>query len=435
MRKGTKLKLAILAIAGLGLVASGSAFADERDMQIDSRGGIQLGNKDARGYWFDLTGRIHYDVALFNGDDNDRAGYPSGSNLRRAQIAMQGGVGDNWEYKAEINLASVAFDDDSSSFLTANIVNEAYLAYAGCRNMWFAVGQISVPFSLEDWASSNAIPLMETPLPIQAFSPGFGLGIYGEWQYMNMFTLAGALYHPRHGILQTSTATGPDGLTLRGSDRLGIAGRLTFSPVHVPGHTYHFGLSARHQKLHDTHNGLGFVATPEVRARSTAFLGTAIAANTSEHYEVYGLEAAGQWGPLVLQAEYVMADVDRLSSSGGDADYNGYYVSAAYVLTGEARKYDFASGTFAGVAPHSKRGAWEVAARYSYVDLSDDGVSLPVGSSSVAPGGEHDLTLGVTWYVNKNVRFMANYVHANIDRNGSGEHKLNIFGIRSQVNW
>src|SRR5688500_1624983 len=89
MRKGTKLKLAILAIAGLGLVASGSAFA-ERDMEIDSRGGIKLGNKDVSGYWFDLTGRIHYDVVLFNGDDSDRQGYPSGSNLRRAQIAIQG---------------------------------------------------------------------------------------------------------------------------------------------------------------------------------------------------------------------------------------------------------------------------------------------------------------------------------------------------------
>lgn len=421
MRKGTKLKLAILAIAGLGLVASGSAFADERDMQIDSRGGIQLGTKDAHGYWFDLTGRIHYDVALFNGDDADRSGYPSGSNLRRAQIAMQGGVGDSWEYKAEFNLASLnAFGDAGG-----NIVNEAYLAYAACKDMWFAVGQISIPFSLEDWASSNAIPLMETPLPIQAFAPGFGLGVYGEWQYMNMFTLAGALYHPRQGTFQSSTFTSPDGIVVRGSDRLGYAGRVTFSPVHVPGHTYHFGLSARHQKLHDTHNNVNFVATPEVRARSTPSLSSLIPANTAEHFEVYGLEAAGQWGPLVLQGEYVMADVDRIG--GGDLDYNGYYVSAAYVLTGEVRKYDFASGTFGGVAPQSKRGAWEVAARYSYVNLNDGGFPNA--------GGEHDLTLGVNWYVNKNVRFMANYVHADIDRHGTPEKKLNILGIRSQVSW
>ncbi len=417
MRKGTKLKLAVLAVAGLGLVASGSAFA-ERDMEIDSRGGIKLGNKDVSGYWFDLTGRIHYDVALYNGDDSDRFGYPSGSHLRRAQIAIQGGVNDNWEYKAEFKLNELNTGD--------NIVNEAYIAYAACKNMWFAVGQVSIPFSLEDWASSNTIPLMETPLPIQAFSPGFGLGIYGEWQYMNMFSLAAALYHPRHGVEQTSSTFTPDGLQARGSDRLGIAGRLTFSPVHTATEAYHFGLSARHQKLHDTHNTVAFSTKPEVRARSTPSLSTAIAANTSEHYEVYGLEAAGQWGPLVVQGEYVMADVDR--TTGGDADYNGYYVSASYVLTGETRKYDFASGTFGGVTPHSKRGAWEVAGRYSYVNLSDDNVT-------VGAGGEHDLTLGVTWYANKNVRFMLNYVHADIDRNGFAEHKLNILGGRAQVNW
>ena len=418
MRKGTKLKLALLAIAGLGLVASGSAFA-ERDMEIDSRGGIQLGNKDASGYWFDLTGRIHYDVALYNGDDLDRSGYPSGSNLRRAQIAMQGGVNDSWEYKAEFRLQDAT---------NSNIVNEAYIAYAACKNMWFAVGQVSLPFSLEDWASSNNSALMETPLPIQAFSPGFGLGIYGEWQYNNMFTLAAALYHPKQGETQAFSNNTPEGLARIGSDPLGIAGRLTFAPVHKAGEVYHFGLSARHQNLHDTHNSVAFSTRPEVRARSTPALTTAIPVNTSKDFQVYGLEAAGQWGPLVLQTEYVMADVDRIDSVGGDADYNGYYVSASYVLTGEARKYDFASGTFGGVVPQSKRGAWEIAGRYSYVNLNDNNIG-------VTAGGEHDLTLGVTWYANKNVRFMANYVHADIDRNGFAERELNIFGIRSQVNW
>lgn len=431
MRKGTKLKLAVLAVAGLGLVASGSAFA-ERDMEIDSRGGIMLGNKDASGYWFDLTGRIHYDVALYNGHDSDRFGYPSGSHLRRAQVAIQGGVNDAWEYKAEFALNELSlFNGDANNpanVTNGNIVNEAYLAYAGCKNMWFAVGQVSIPFSLEDWASSNNLPLMETPLPIQAFSPGFGLGVYGEWQYMNMFSLAAALYHPRHGTQQTSTTATPEGFPARGSDRLGLAGRLTFSPVHTANEVYHFGLSARHQKLHDTHNSAGFSTRPEVRARSTPALSTNIAANTSEHFEVYGLEAAGQWGPLVLQGEYVMADVDRISSAGGDVDFDGYYVSAAYVLTGETRKYDFASGTFGGVTPHSKRGAWEVAGRYSYVNLNDNNVGPNAGS-------ERDLTLGVTWYANKNVRFMLNYVHANVDRVGSDDHKLNILGGRAQVNW
>ena len=433
MRKRTKLKLALLAVAGLGLVASNCAFA-ERDMEIDSRGGIQLGNKAAKGgYWFDLTGRIHYDVALYNGDETDRSGYPSGSNLRRAQMAIQGGVGDKWEYKAEFKLNDINFNNITaggvSNGFNANIVNEAYLAYTPCNNLWIGVGQLSIPFSLENWASSNTIALMETPLPIQAFDPGFGLGIYGEWQYNNMLTLAGALYHPQHGVRQVpGTINTPDGLSRVGSDPLAIAGRLTFSPVHTAGEVYHFGLSARHQKLHDTNNTLAFTARPEVRARSTPSLSTAIPDNTAEHYEVYGLEAAGQWGPLVVQGEYVRTDVDRVA--GGDLDFHGYYVSAAYVLTGESRKYDFASGTFGGVMPHAKSGAVEVAARYSFVNLADNKIGLN-------HGGEHDLTLGVTWYVNKNVRFMANYVHADIERNthAKGERSLNILGIRSQVNW
>lgn len=385
MRKGSKLKLTLLAIAGLGLVASGSAFA-ERDMEIDSRGGIQLGNKNAQGYWFDLTGRIHYDVALYNGDDNDRDGYPSGSHLRRAQIAMQGGVNDFWEYKVEFKV-----NEHSGNGSLSNIVNEAYIAYAACKDMWFAVGQISVPFSLEDWASSNNIPLMEQPLPIQAFSPGFGLGVYGEWQYANMFTLAGALYHPRHGLEQEVSGVTSDGLSRRGSDPWAVAGRLTFSPVHTASEVYHFGLSARHQNVHDDHNTTQFSTRPEVRARSTPALSANIPSNTVEDFQVYGLEAAGQWGPLVVQGEYVRADVDR--EIGGDLDYHGYYVGASYVLTGESRKYDFSSGTFLGITPHSKHGAWEVAARYSYVNLLDGHI--------LNGGGEHDLTLGVTWWADR----------------------------------
>jgi len=49
------------------------------------------------------------------------------------------------------------------------------------------------------------------------------------------------------------------------------------------------------------------------------------------------------------------------------------------------------------------RGAYEVAARYSYLDLD---------SGTIAGGKLHDLTLGLNWYANRNMRMMFNYVAA-----------------------
>lgn len=99
----------------------------------------------------------------------------------------------------------------------------------------------------------------------------------------------------------------------------------------------------------------------------------------------------------------------------GDRDFDGYYVFASYFLTGEHRAYRPADGFFDMVKPKSNFavlgdkkgwGAWEVALRFSNLDLSD----------GYARGGEEDnVTLGLNWYLNPNTKVMFNYIHAGID--------------------
>jgi phosphate-selective porin OprO and OprP len=115
----------------------------------------------------------------------------------------------------------------------------------------------------------------------------------------------------------------------------------------------------------------------------------------------FGLEFAYQAGPFSVEAEYFNVDVNR--SAGEEPSFSGYHVQASYVLTGESRGYR--GGVFRGVSPSGPRGAWEVAARFSSVDLVDSGFT----------GGEQEnLTLGLNYYASANVRFMVNYIFIDV---------------------
>src|SRR5262249_2419893 len=88
-----------------------------------------------------------------------------------------------------------------------------------------------------------------------------------------------------------------------------------------------------------------------------------------------GLEAAAVFGPIYFQGEFVGAEANAKSGI-KDAEFFGFYVMGSYVLTGESRPYRPAYGVFDRVKPKNNfldgkgsLGAWEVAARYSFIDL------------------------------------------------------------------
>ena len=79
------------------------------------------------------------------------------------------------------------------------------------------------------------------------------------------------------------------------------------------------------------------------------------------------------------------------------------------MLTGEVRPYDRHLRAFGMVEPavpfaprerHRRRGAFEIGARYSYLDLDGGG-----GGG----GRDHAVSVGLNWYWNRHVRVMADY--------------------------
>jgi phosphate-selective porin OprO/OprP len=138
------------------------------------------------------------------------------------------------------------------------------------------------------------------------------------------------------------------------------------------------------------------------------------------------------YGPFSLQGEYFQTFLD--SNASDDPEFEGYYIQGGYFLTGEHRNYSASNGYFTRVRSNQNFypvkggwGAWEVALRYSSIDLND---------SDIRGGKEDDITAGLNWYLNPNVRFMFNYVYADLnDRICFLDGEVNIYQGRFQIDF
>jgi phosphate-selective porin OprO/OprP len=166
-----------------------------------------------------------------------------------------------------------------------------------------------------------------------------------------------------------------------------------------------------------------FVSTGNINARNV---------------QIAQVEASTVLGPLSFQAEYYGTWVDP-SAAGSPFFFHGAYAYASYFLTGENRVWSRDQGYYTSVTPFSNffrvrgsdgtivqgPGAWELAARFSTLNLSN---------ASVQGGRLNDITLGVNWYLTRQLKVMANYIYA---MNNVQNHQTyaDFFVTRCQVVW
>ena len=336
---------------------------------------------------FEVRGRLHLDAGFY---DEDNVEFDDGFNNRRARLGVGGDLDENWDFRIETNVAEGG--SGAADYRLRRHIGPGRLT----------IGQTKVPMGLNQLTSSNDITFIERATNQNIIPDSRRLGLfYGVSE--DMFTLETALYGRDLGGREN------------GDMPLGVAGRFVLNPALGDGMMVHLGASAAYEDF-DSDSGyanLSFSDRPEGRAdpntrlintspvfddEDNLIFGSQIVANSTTKY---GLELAYQAGPFSAEAEYMNVDVDR--DNGADVSFDGYHVQASYVLTGESRSYS--GGTFGGITPRGPGGAWEVAARYSYMDLNDEDVQ----------GGEQEnITLGLNYYYSRNLRFMANYVMADV---------------------
>ena len=107
-----------------------------------------------------------------------------------------------------------------------------------------------------------------------------------------------------------------------------------------------------------------------------------------------------------LQGEYTRFGLDAYNKRDYLQNYtfDAYYIEGSYFLIGKGKKYKFKESILGKIKPNID-GAVELALRHSYINLTDTS-----NDKDEVGGTQSDYTMGVNWYVSKELKFMLNYI-------------------------
>ena len=388
-------------------------------------------------------GRIHLDYWAFPRTDDvifpleADAANPSGNpqdnvTFRRLRIGVKGDLFDNTFYKYEGEFAG-------------GVATSYRDAYFGIKNApllnTVIVGNHKRPYGLDHLNSSRHNIFTERPFIVEALnqdSRRLGISSNGVSEGGNL--------NWRFGLFNQQLTQNTDGFETddyQAEFVTRIAGTPWYDESSGGRGYLHMGVAGSFGEVNDDTPASQFRTRPEARSDGrwldTGFIpGADVTA-------LLGLESVLNIGAFQVSGEYMRIDLNRTGAN-PNVGFDGGYVQAAYFLTGEHMPWNRKTGTLGRVIPfenffmvrgcdhETKRGwgAWQVAARFSYADLSD---------ADILGGEGESLTLGVNWLFNPYARMQFNYLTGQIsnnfgfdgDPNQNGDY--DIFGIRCMVDF
>lgn len=342
-------------------------------------------------------------------------GYDAGVELRRARLYAKGDC---------LLVLPVSYQIELGYIPDEFYIEESYLAFKNIRSIGeLRFGQYQAPMGLDVINSSRDITFMEPASPLQALAPGVNAGLQ----------MSQPVLHDRATWTLGFFTDGVGQDFGDASTDFGRAiARLTALPIDRSdpdqpdsARFLHMGLSAN--ILYSGNSTVRYQARPESHLAPYVVDTGDI---SSQGALVLGAEAAWVNGPFSIQGEYLHSFVEQ---TGGSAlNFDGLYVSASWFLTGESRPYNRTEGVFGRVAPKRALdfrdgdwGAWEVAARLSYVDLDHGDVE----------GGRLAMLMGgVNWHLHSHVKWRFNYGFGHVSGHAPAGN-LNIFETRIEIDF
>lgn len=416
---------------------------EELGMSAAWNHGLELAIAD-RAFRVHVGGRTHFDSGWYAAPDtvqnNINQPYENGVDIRRGRLRIDGTMYETIDWAVEYEFFNSVNGDNSPHTATGPTdVWWTFREVPWCGNVRVGVHKPAIGF--EHLISSRFQPFLERSYNQDAFYGGTfggfwpGISCFNNWGECDLGTWNLGLFKPTDDPFAANASDG-DVAGVTRVTRLLWYEDAGAKLMHVGGSVL----------VETTVDGRITFRTRDM-VRSGLSVDWPVPASTGslagDDVRWFNGELAAIYGPWTFQSEYLVSFLSEAASVVnnvvqpvvGTIAYHGGYVQLLYFLTGEHDNYDKHIGAFERVIPnhefHFRRscfasgpGAWQIGARYSYLDLNDN---------SLDGGILHNGTLGLNWYLNPNLKIQFDYMatHRDAPLAGSlGDGWISGWGVR-----
>ncbi len=418
-----------------------------------------------------MSGFFQVDDGLFSQSAASQEWYgdiQDGVGFRRARLQAVGKLTEFTHFSIEFDFAQIG----RPSFFDIWGEQEQIPVLGTVR-----IGQFRQPGTMDAWTSVRHLEFLERSAAFQASDPFRRVGIMAysmsedertSWAY-SVFATGLTFFDGTQNVYQT-IGDNRAGTQMGDNGGVAFASRIThlldYDDLTDGRYLTHVGTGFLYGQIGGSGTtGLGaknyrsfifpefFVGDPAGQGLTAA--GTPRVADSgrvlANNFWMTHLELARNAGRAHFQSEVMLEGVNQLG--GPTMLMPAAYAQCGYFLTGESALYLKQSGvldynvvpytTFFGTGRRGHlagMGAWEVAFRWTYADLSFANIN-PANqlSNSTGPppapgyGVYNAPTVALNWWWNRFTRVQFNWIHAMPDIRGQGSLPFDIFGTRFQI--
>jgi phosphate-selective porin OprO/OprP len=337
--------------------------------------------------------------------DKDHVEMTSGAAGRAIRLEVQGSAWEKWTFRTQVDFAGDAVR-----------VRHAWLQYNYADNGGIRIGQQTFGYGLESASSSPDLLLAERAMFHRAWGVRHVKAVVWNHRGEGWLSSLGLLGE------EESRNFNPDNSFI-------LNWRGVWQPIQDEDNLIHFGVVANRTSYKNDAE-VQFRVNPAGESMSgnnqVRLIDTGVIADR-DYLDRGGIEFVSAVNNFALLAEYNEARVAR--TSGDPVRFQGHYVHFLWLMTGESFPYNPSTGTIGSMKPNQNFetedgwGAFGLSLRYDHLDL-DDG--------AIEGGKETDLSVGLLWWPNPNIKFVAQYTKAQTEKSGVSDDP-SLVQLRAQV--